>query len=93
MTLLLKDPASSLDYMIDWATSYLGGDNLLESSWSVVPVENGGITIDGSSFDDESAKVKVSGGCQGKVYRLLNQITTTGGREDSRSILIRVEVR
>jgi hypothetical protein len=35
----------------------------------------------------------VSGGCAGKVYRLLNQVATSSGREDSRSILVRIEVR
>jgi hypothetical protein len=93
MTLVLKDPASSIDYMVDWATSYLSGDVLMESSWSVVPIETGGVTIDGTLFDAASSTVRVSGGRAGKVYRLLNQVATTGGREDSRSILVRVEVR
>lgn len=93
MTLILKDPASSLDYMVDWGAIYLGDDVLIESDWSIVPVETGGVTIDGSAFDGSSATVKVSGGRIGKLYRLLNQVTTSVGREDSRSILLRVETR
>ncbi len=93
MTLILKDPASTLDYMVDWGAIYLGDDVLTESDWSIVPVETGGVTIDGSGFDDSSATVKVSGGRVGKIYRLFNQVTTSVGREDSRSILLRVEVR
>jgi len=93
MTLVLKDPASSLDYRVDWAASYLDEDVLLESDWSVLPVEAGGLTIDGSRFDTGAATVNVSGGQPGKIYRLINQVTMGSGREDSRSILLRVEVR
>jgi hypothetical protein len=93
MALVLKDPSSALDYSVDWGQRYLTGDVLAESSWSVVPVESGGVTIDGTTFDLSSATVNVSGGQPGKVYRLLNQIVTSQGRQDSRSILVRVEVR
>jgi hypothetical protein len=93
MALVLKDPGSALDYSVDWGLRYLTEDVLTESSWSVVPVESGGVTIDGSRFDGSSATVNVSGGRPGKVYRLLNQVATSQGRQDSRSILVRVEVR
>lgn len=93
MTLVLKDPASSLDYRVDWASRYLSDDTLEESNWSVVPVEPGGVTIDGTRFDQASTTVLISGGKPGKLYRLLNQVVTAQGREDCRSILIRVEVR
>jgi hypothetical protein len=93
MTLVLKDPAGALDYMVDWGAHYLTSDVLTESSWSVVPIEPGGLTVDSSQFDDEKTFVNVSGGQVGKIYRLLNQITTNFGREDSRSIVVRVETR
>lgn len=93
MSLILKDPIGSLDYAIDWGATYLRGDAIAESSWSVVPTETGGVTIDDAGSDIGTARVKVSGGRAGKTYRLLNQIATASGREDSRSILIRVEVR
>ncbi len=93
MALVLKDPESALDYSVDWGLRYLTDDVLTESLWSVVPVENGGVTIDGTRFDNQSATVNVSGGRPGKVYRLLNQVVTSQGRQDSRSILVRVEQR
>ena len=93
MALVLKDPESALNYSVDWGLRYLTSDVLTESSWSVVPVASGGLTIDGTHFDNLSATVNVSGGRGGKVYRLLNQIVTAQGRQDSRSILVRVEVR
>lgn len=93
MALVLKDPLSALDYRVDWGQRYLAEETLIESNWSVVPVESGGLTIDGTRFDDLSTTVNVSGGQIGKVYRLLNQVATNQGREDSRSILVRVENR
>lgn len=93
MSLVLKDPSSALDYVVDWGGSYLTDDVLTESNWSVVPTEAGGVTIDGSHFEPQSATVQVSGGRTGKVYCLLNHVVTSMGREDSRSILLRVEVR
>lgn len=93
MALVLKDPQAALDYSIDWGSRYLAGEELAECGWSVVPVESGGLTIDGSNFDSLTATANVSGGRPGKIYRLLNQIVTAAGRHDSRSILVRVEDR
>jgi hypothetical protein len=93
MTLLLKDPGSSLDYSVDWGAEYLSGDALASSSWSVSPVEDGGVAIVGSQSDLLIATVRVSGGTAGRLYRLTNHVTTASGREDSRSIMLRVEKR
>lgn len=93
MSLILKDPAAVLDYSVDWKTSYLADETLASSNWSVVPLEAGGVTIDGTSYDGDSASVHVSGGLAGKIYRLINTVVTNTGREDCRSILMRVENR
>ena len=93
MTFLLKDPSAVLDYSIDWGAEYLSGDALTNSNWSVSPDEPGGAEIAGSEFDLLIATVQVSGGEPGKIYRVINQVTTASGREDSRSIILRVEKR
>jgi hypothetical protein len=93
MTFLLKDPAAVLDYSIDWGAEYLSGDALADSIWSVSPEEPGGATIAGSQFDLLAATVQVAGGISGKIYSVTNHVTTTSGREDSRSIIMRVEKR
>jgi hypothetical protein len=94
MTLLLKDPDAVLDYSIDWGAEYLGtGDLLATSDWSVAPDEPGGVTIVGSDFDASTSTVKAAGGSPGKIYRLVNQVTTESGRTDDRSIVLRVEKR
>jgi len=93
MTLLLKDPEATLDYSVDWGAEYLGDDALTESSWAVVPSESGGLSIVSSRFDLLVSTVEVGGGIAGRIYRLTNHVTTAGGREDSRSIVLRVEKR
>ena len=93
MTLLLKDPSATLDYSVDWGADYLADDVLTGSSWAVSPAEAGGVSIVANGFDLNSSTVEVSGGNVGRMYRLTNHVVTAEGREDSRSIMIRVEKR
>lgn len=94
MTLLLKDPEAALDYAIDWGAEYLGeGDLIADSSWSVTPDQPGGVLVVGSSFDERTSTVNVTGGQAGQMYRLANRVTTDTGRTDERSIVLRVEKR
>lgn len=93
MTYLLKDPDAVLDYAVDWGAEYLGADSLAASGWSVEPVEPGGVTIAGTSFDAGIATVKAGGGIAGRLYRLVNQVALISGRVDSRSVVLRVEAR
>ena len=93
MSFVLKDPEALLDYAVDWGAEYLSEDALLASSWSVSPEEPGGAAIAGSQFDLKLATVQVAGGVPGHIYRVTNHVTTASGREDSRSIMLRVEKR
>lgn len=93
MSLLLKDPDALLDYAVDWGAEYLAGDALAASSWTVSPDEPGGVSIAGQGFDLLIATAQVAGGEAGKVYRLSNKVITVSGRQDSRSVVLRVEKR
>ena len=94
MSYLLKDPDAVLDYTVDWAADYLApGELLAQSDWNVVPDEEGGVALAGSDFDAATSTVKAAGGVAGHVYSLVNRITTSAGRIDERSIVIRVEKR
>jgi hypothetical protein len=94
MSFLLKDPEAVLDYAIDWGAEYLAdGELLAGSDWSVDPDEAGGVSVAGSGFDATTSTVKAAGGIAGRLYRLVNMITTATGRIDERSIVIRVEKR
>lgn len=89
----MKDPAAALDYAVDWGADYLKGDSLDSSVWDVTPAEAGGVEIVASEFDQLIAKVTASGGQAGRIYRLTNRVTLASGLTDSRSIMLRVEVR
>ena len=93
MSLLLKDAAAALDYSVDWGADYLVEESLVDSMWSVTPVETGGVTIDSSRFGPTIATVVVSSGVAGRIYRLSNQVTTSTGRHDVRSVVLRVGER
>ena len=93
MTLLLKDPAAALDYAVDWGAEYLDGDSLADSAWHVSPIEEGGVTVVASSFDQASATVQAAGGIAGRIYRLTNEVRMASGLSDRRSIMLRVEAR
>lgn len=94
MSFFLKDPDAVLDYSIDWGSQYLDdGDIIATSEWTTVPNEDGGISVVGSGFDATTTRVKAAGGTAGKIYRLVNRVTTDSGRTDDRSLIIRVESR
>ena len=94
MSYLLKDPSAVLDYSIDWGAQYLGAGELLAASeWSVTPSEPEGVSIAASNFDASTTAVKAAGGVAGRLYRLVNRITTGSGKVDERSFVIRVEDR
>ena len=93
MSLLLKDPEAILDYAVNWAAEYLGEDQILQSDWTVAPAETGGAEIVSSDIASGAAIVKVGGGVAGHLYRLTNHVLLGSGREDSRSIVLRVEKR
>lgn len=93
MALLLKDPEAALDYAVDWGAEYLNGDWISQSSWDVIPVEIGGLTVATSIFDDRVATVTAAGGVAGHLYQLTNHVVLSSGLTDSRSIVLRVEKR
>ena len=93
MSVYLKDTSAVLDYRLDWAAAYLDGDTIATTAWAVTPAEAEGLVIQAESLSGGATTVTVSGGIAGRVYRLTNRITTTGGRTDERTLLIRISDR
>ncbi|HEV2816057.1 MAG TPA: hypothetical protein VGW40_02380 [Allosphingosinicella sp.] len=92
MSHYLKDPDATSDHAIDW-TDYLDGRTIVASSWSVDPVETGGVAIVEASFDGGRTAVRLGGGIVGHAYRLANHVTLSTGGSDDRSLELRVEQR
>ncbi len=90
MSIFIKDPDASVDYTIDWSGGYLSGETVTASNWSVDPAEAGGIELLADTASDTGTNVTLTGGLKGHLYRVTNRITTSAGRQDDRSLLIRI---
>ena len=81
----VKDPDAVLDYPMNWA-DWLDGDTISTSTWTVPD----GITKDSDSKTTSATTIWLSGGTAGLDYTLINHIVTAAGREDDRTIIIKV---
>jgi len=87
-----KDPDAKKDYSNDWADwlAQSSGDTIAASSW-IVDV---GLTKETSPPEAFVATglctVWLSGGTLGKTYKVTNRITTTGGRTEDSTFLIKI---
>ena len=84
---LYKDPGAVLDYAFDW-TAWLDGD---EITTAVVTVD--GATKIASSNDTTTVVAWVSAGKAGTVATINCPITTATGRQDERSLRLKIKDR
>lgn len=92
MGVYLKDPRASLDYAIDW-TATLDGSTITASQWAIEPEETNGLRATASFREGSRTQVTLEGGIAGHVYRVANTIARSDGRQDARSLILRVEAR
>lgn len=92
---MLKDPNATLPYTVDW-TAWLAneGDTALSATWTVPT----GLTesIDprhGRTLDAGKATIWLSGGTEGQTYLVTCHLITAGGREDDRTLPVRIRNR
>lgn len=86
-----KTPGDVCDFVIDYTTdleAVAPNDTLATSSW----VKVGNIVIDDDTGrDDTRAWVWVSGGGRvGEISRLVNTVTTVGGRQFVRTLIVKM---
>jgi len=92
MTILLKDPGATVDYLIDWGAR-LDGRSVVDSDWAVTPEEADGLTVADHAVDGARTRATIGGGVAGHVYRATCRAVLSDGRVDERSITFRVEER
>lgn len=91
MTLRDKDPDAVLDYGFDWS-DFLGDDTIASSTWTLSAGNpDTDLEIDSNLHTDTLTTVWVSGGSLNKTYALTNHVTTSSGREDDRTLKIRIK--
>lgn len=94
MAYLLKDPGARAEYGFDWdAEGRLAGRTLTSASWTVAPLEPGGVHVAASRVEGSTARATVEGGLAGRVYRLACRATFSDGETDERQLALRVEDR
>lgn len=80
-----KDADETLDFTVAW-TARLGEDSIVTSEFTLPD----GLSEVSSSNDTDSATIFVSGGSAGRIYRVVNLITTSGGRTIERTLYVQV---
>lgn len=91
MTHYYHQATEKLDYQIDW-TSFLEGDTIAASAWSVED-GNTDITLSDEDFTTTAAEMWALGGKLGRSYAITNTITTAAGRIESRTIYLDIVER
>ena len=83
-----KDPEAVLDYTIDWTDWLIDSDTIIASTWTVPA----GITKNSDAISENGLLtiIWLSNGIAGTNYSLVNHIITTEGRQDDRTIIIRI---
>jgi len=84
-----KDPDAVLDYGFDWSDWLDTDETISASTWTV----EDGITQDSESETTSVTTIWLSGGTAGTTYRIVNEIVTSDGRTENRSMDIQVEER
>lgn len=79
-----KDPDATLDWVVDYQDWLVLGDSITQSVWT----PEDGITVAADSFTTNSTTVTLSGGTAGKIYRVVNRVTTSNGLVDERTLRV-----
>lgn len=90
MTIYPKDPASAVDFSVDWAEWLTAGEAITSAVWSIAPQGAGAPTLGQTTDGGAVQGVFVSGGTLGHRYRLTCHIETDAGREADRSLNLRI---
>lgn len=85
----IKDPDAVLPWFFDWTEWLDDGETITDSEMTV----SAGLVKDSDSHSATSATVWLSGGTAGTSYSVANRITTSMGKIDERTIVIRVTNR
>lgn len=98
-----KDPDAVLDYVWPWAENgwMTEGDIITDATFTVYNATGGDIpdtdttpvVVDSSSFTDTDATAWLSGGTAGTTYLITCHISTDGGREDDRTLKLKIVQR
>ena len=89
---IVKDPASVLDFSVDWSDWAKTGETI---STSVFAVEGtaGNLTLTNQTILSNVTSVTISDGYEGNTYVIKNTITTNASNTDVRRFKLKIEKR
>lgn len=87
-----KDPEAVLDYTIDWSDWLAEGDAITAVTTTpavnVSPSSSAAVNVDSASFTATETTLWCSGGTAPTSYDVVAHVTTSGGRQDDRTITL-----
>lgn len=89
-TPFVKDPQSVLDYVFDWSAWLAEGETITDSA---VTVTSGDVEVDSTSETATAVTAWLSGGTLGTICAVTNHITTNSGREEDKTMRLRIANR
>lgn len=85
-----KTPTETMDYDVSFE-QWLDDGDTIDTASAAVTNTGGDVTIDSTVFDDDTAKVWLSGGTAGTSSEITVTVTTTGGRTKQRCFTLEIE--
>jgi hypothetical protein len=84
ITEIVHAPGAILDYGFNWSSWLQAGETIVSSTWTIDPT----LVLSSSQNVSGVTSTFVNGGTLGSVYTLINTITTSNGRVDSRALIL-----
>lgn len=78
-----------LDYSLDWSKWLANNEHITGSAWT----PSAGMIVESDTSTGVVTTVWLSGGTPGYPFTIVNHVTTDQGRQDDRTITIRVRER
>ena len=90
MAIYPKDPASNVDFSIDWSAWLQDGETIASALWSVDPPSDSSVSLGVQTAGQTVTSVFAAGGRPGHRYRLTCQALSSENRTAERSIILRI---
>jgi hypothetical protein len=84
-----RDPDSKLDFGVDWSDWLEAGETIT----TLVVTPDAGITVTGEANTGTVTSCWVEGGQAGREYKVTFRVTTSAGRVDDRTLLLKTRNR
>jgi hypothetical protein len=91
VAIFLKDPMAIIDFAVDWSANIAADRMITASVWQVLPGGSGAVVVEAAISEPQRSIATLSGGQSGQVYHVTNRVTFSDGRNDERTLVLRVE--